>query len=124
MATRLNSDELWNIVDGMIDEKDIERIENDTELDEMVLIGTALKQLGDDTLSQARKEALRRFGDVKGPQTMGRVIFQHVPGFERTAINTKEIRALFPISTSPEFYNKSRTKETVKFTITSVARDE
>ena len=117
MAKRLFTGDFLDILSGFITQNDLDMLENDTELDHQVLLGTAFKQLGDDLLTQARKSAMVRYGGTRGQHLEGRVMFQYKAGGESKVIDTKIVREFYSPASHSGLYKTRQTKETITFTI-------
>lgn len=122
MATKLDTGDLLNILSGILDDEDLDRIKNWTELEDQILLGAALQQLGETITKDARKEALKMYGGASGPQNLGRVVVNYTAPHSQNVINTQMVKDFYPIGEFPRLYKKREIRETVRFTITKPAR--
>ena len=80
MAKTMHRIDLMEILHGLVSGEIFEGVDDDRTLEEQVLIGAALSQLGDEITQAAKKQALTLYSGVRGKQIDGRLIIEYRGG--------------------------------------------
>ena len=123
MAYEFSTGDLLNVLKPHITAEDIDQIENYTDLEQRILIGAALSQLGAAITAQAKTDAMRTISGDKRPQSMGRAMVKYIAQKTQYVLDTKLLRSFYPREGHAEFYKKRHVKENVSFTIGSPRTD-
>ena len=117
MAKPMHRIDLMEILHGLVSGELFEGVDDDRTLEEQVLIGAALSQLGADITKTAKVQALTIYSGVQGKQIDGRLIIEYRPGGQQTRVDSEAVRKLFPPDDSPELWKKINTRESISVTI-------
>ena len=117
MAKELETGDIMQILSQIFNPKDWDHLANISEIQEKVLVGTALKQVADALLTDARQDALKMYRGLRGPETIGRVTLKYQPAYTQQVLDTKKVRKLMPPKDWEQLYKTRDAKETVAFTV-------
>lgn len=117
MAKQMNRVDLLEILDGLVAGELIEGISDNRELEEQLLIGAALKQIGDEITKIAREQALSRYRGTRGKQIEGRLIIKYRPESQQTRVDTAALRTDLPPDRYPMYWKRINTRESIVVTI-------
>ena len=117
MAKQMKRIDLLEILDGLVAGELIEGISNNRDLEEQLLIGAALKQIGDEIAKIAREQALSRYRGTRGKQIEGRIIIEYRPENQQTRVDSAAVRTDLPPDKYPMYWKRINTRESIRVTI-------
>ena len=117
MAKQMKRIDLLEILDGLVASELIEGIADNREMEEQLLIGAALKQIGDEITKIAREQALTRYRGTRGKHVEGRLIIEYRPESQQTRIDSAAVRTDLPPDRYPMYWKRINTRESIVVTI-------
>lgn len=117
MAKQIKRVDLLEILEGLVAGELIEGISENRELEEQLLIGAALTQIGSEITKIAREQALSRYRGTRGKQIEGRLIIEYRPESQQTRVDTAAVRTDLPPDRYPMYWKRINTRESIVVTI-------
>ena len=117
MAKQMNRKDLLEILNGLVAGELIEGITDNRELEEQLLIGAALTQIGSEITQIAKEQALTRYRGTRGKQIEGRLIIEYRPESQQTRVDSAAVRTDLPPDKYPMYWKRINTRESIRVTI-------
>lgn len=117
MAKQMKRVDLLEILEGLVAGELIEGISDNRKLEEQLLIGAALTQIGSEITRIAKEQALTRYRGTRGKHVEGRLIIEYRPESQQTRVDSAAVRTDLPPDRYPMYWKRINTRESIVVTI-------